>query len=292
MDRITFLTTLFTLIDDWLTDRRVRQRGPAPILHDSEVLTIEIAGAFFGLDTDTGIYRHFRRFYAACFPRLRTVDRTTFVRQSANLWSVKDALWRSLLARTDHDPAHSLIDSCPIPVCRFARVPHSKRLREYSTYGKDEAAQQIYYGMRLHARLCWPGVIVAFALVPADQGDLPVATDTLVPGIGGWVLADRNYANAWQQARWRERGLHLLAPPKHRSRERRPWPRGLVHQRRRIETVFSQLVERYQVKRVRAHDLWHLASRLLRCVLSHTCAILLCQQTGLPPLQFDRLLTD
>jgi hypothetical protein len=36
----------------------------------------------------------------------------------------------------------------------------------------------------------------------------------------------------------------------HRSRERRPWPQGLVHKQRRIETVFSQLVQRYQVKRV------------------------------------------
>jgi Transposase DDE domain len=271
MDRITFLITLFCLIDDWLKDRRVRQRGPAPALHDSEVLTIEIAGAFFGIDTDAGITLHFRRCYAALFPRLLQVDRTTFVRQSANLWKVKEALWQHLLTQIDYDPALSLIDSCPIPVCRFARVPHSRRLREYSAYGKDEAAQQVYYGMRLHARLCWPGVIVGFALAPADAGDLPVATDALLPGVDGWVLADRNYANAWQQTQW---------------------PRALVHKRRRIETVFSQLVQRYQVKRVWAHDLWHLASRWLRCILSHTCAMLLCQQTGLPPLQFDRLLTD
>jgi hypothetical protein len=292
MDRTTFLIALFCRIDDWLSDRRIRQRGPAPILHDSEVLTIELAGAFFGLDTDKGIVAHFRHHYPHLFPRFVHVDRTTFARQSANLWLVKEALWRHLLTEIDHDPALSLIDSCPLPVCRFARVRHSRRLREVSAYGKDEAAQQIYYGMRVHARLCWPGVLVAFALTPADAGDLPVATEALLPGVGGWVLADRNYANAWQQTRWRECGLHVLAPPKHRSRERRPWPRALVQQRRRIETVFSQLVGRYQVKRVWAHDLWHVASRWLRCVVSHTFAILLCQQVGLPPLQFDKLLTD
>jgi hypothetical protein len=292
MDRITFLISPFCRIDDWLAGQRVRRRGPAPLLYDSEVLTIEVAGAFFGLDTDEGIVAHFRRAYPHLFPRLAQVDRTTFVRQAANLWKVKEALWQHLLTGIDHDPALSLIDSCPIPVCRFARVPHSRRLREVSAYGKDDAAQQVYYGMRLHARLCWPGVIVAFALTPADAGDLPVATDALLPGVGGWVLADRNYASAWQQAQWQGRGLHILAPPKHRSRERRAWPRALVHKRRRIETVFSQLVMRYQVKRVWAHDLWHLASRWLRCVVSHTFAILCCQQAGLPPLQFDRLLTD
>ncbi len=39
MDRTTFLIAVFCLIDDWLVGQRVRQRGPAPILHDSEVLT-------------------------------------------------------------------------------------------------------------------------------------------------------------------------------------------------------------------------------------------------------------
>jgi excisionase family DNA binding protein len=55
--------------------------------------------------------------------------------------------------------------------------------------------------------------------------------------------------------------------------------------RYRIDTVFSQLTERYCVKRVWTRDLWHLASRLLRKVLSHTAAFLLNYQMGLPPLQ-------
>jgi hypothetical protein len=45
--------------------------------------------------------------------------------------------------------------------------------------------------------------------------------------------------------------------------------------RYRIDTVFSQLTERYSVKRVWARDLRHLASRLLCKVLSHTVAFLL-----------------
>jgi len=52
------------------------------------------------------------------------------------------------------------------------------------------------------------------------------------------------------------------------------------------------LVERYQIKRVWARDAWHLWARWLRTVVSHTIAVLLCQVHGLPPLQFDTLLTD
>lgn len=292
MDRITFLITLFCLIDDWLAARRVRQRGPAPILRDSEALTVEVAGAFFGLDTDEAIYLHFRRFYADLFPRLGRVDRTTFARQAANLWKVKEALWQHLLARIDHDPALSIIDSCPLPACRFARSQRCRRLREYSAYGYDDVSHQVYYGLRLHLRLCWPGVIVACALVPANEPDLPVATEALLPDTAGWVLADRNYQSAWQPHPWSAPEVRPLIPPKHRKHETRPWPRSLVHKRRRIETVFSQLVQRYRTKCMWARDLWHLSARWLRCILSHTVAVLLCQRAGLPPLQFHRLLTD
>jgi hypothetical protein len=60
--------------------------------------------------------------------------------------------------------------------------------------------------------------------------------------------------------------------------------------RRRIETVLAQLAERYHAKRVRARDRWHLTARWLRKVLSHTMAVLLCQQHELPPLSFAALL--
>ncbi len=292
MDRITLLIRVFCLIEDWLSGQRVRQRGPTPTLYDSEVLTIEVAGAFFGLDTDEGIVAHFRRCYPHLFPRLMRVDRTTFVRQSANLWRIKEALWRHLLTRVDHDPAFSIIDSCPIPVCRFARSQRCRRLRDYAAYGYDDVSHQVYYGMRLHLRICWPGVVVAFALAPANEADLPVATEALLPDMTGWVLADRNYRSAWQPHPWERADISPLIPPKHRKGEPVAWPRDLVHKRRRIETVLSQLVERYRAKRLWARDIWHLAGRWLRCVLSHTIAILLCQRSGLPPLQFDRLLTD
>lgn len=59
--------------------------------------------------------------------------------------------------------------------------------------------------------------------------------------------------------------------------------------RRRIETVLSQLVERFHLARVWTRDRWHLSARVLRKVLSHTTAVLLCVAAGLDPLTFDAL---
>jgi hypothetical protein len=62
--------------------------------------------------------------------------------------------------------------------------------------------------------------------------------------------------------------------------------------RRRIETVIGQLTERYHAKRVWARDAWHLWSRWLRKLLSHTLAAFLYQRAGLGSLRFADLITS
>ena len=84
MDLETFIVAVFCLVDDFVRElcrgRKLRQRGPAPVLADSEVLTVEIVGAFLGVDTDRGLHAYFRHHFGHLFPGLREVHRTTFVR--------------------------------------------------------------------------------------------------------------------------------------------------------------------------------------------------------------------
>ncbi len=108
MDLDTFIVAVFCTIDDELralaTRERWRARGPRPRLADSEVLTQEVVGEYLGIDTDRGLYAYFRRHYGAWFPALGRVHRTTFVRQAANLWAVKERLWQQILRRVPHEP--------------------------------------------------------------------------------------------------------------------------------------------------------------------------------------------
>ena len=133
------------LIDEWLAGRRLRQRGPAPVLADSEVLTIECVGEFFGIDTDKGLYEHFRRHWGDWFPALGRIHRTTFVRQAAKLWAVKAQLRQQLLGQIGFDPQVSILDSFPMPVCRFGRAYRCRRLAGLAAFGRDEGAKQTYY---------------------------------------------------------------------------------------------------------------------------------------------------
>ena len=290
MDLSTFVVAVFCLIDDRLKGRRVRQRGPSPKLSDTEVLTIEIVGEFLGMDTDKGIYLFFRRHYAEWFPALCEVHRTTFARQAANLWKVKEHLWQDLVALVPHDPSFSICDSMPLPACLFARAYRCSRFRGEAAFGKDTLLKQTFYGFRVHVRLCWPGVITRLSVAPANAHELSVLPE-LTEGTFGFLIGDRNYHSPKTREELVGMGIELLAP--YSSKKRDPTPKKsafLSRLRYRIDTVFSQLTERYCVKRVWARDLWHLASRLLRKVLSHTVAFLLNHQMGNPPLQLSKLL--
>ena len=294
MDLSTLIVAVFCLIDDRLRDfGRLRARGPAPTLADSEVLTIEVVGEFLGLDEDTELFAYFRRHYAHYFPDLLRVHRTTFSRQAANLWKVKERLWQELLADTPHDPGFALADSFPLPACLFARAYRCRRFRGEAAFGKDTLLRQTFYGFRVHVRVCWPGLITRFSVAPANAHELSVVPE-LVEDTRRIAVGDRNYwSPETKEELAKSGGVELLAP--YRSKKRDPTPRRsafLSRLRYRIDTVFSQLTGRYSIKRVWAKDLWHLASRLLRKVLSHTIAFLLNHQLGNPPLQLSKLLVQ
>ena len=291
MDLSTFIVAVFCLIDDQLEGSgRLRRCGPAPRLADSELLTIEAVGEFLGLDNDEAIFRYFREHYGEWFPALRKVHRTTFARQAANLWTVKESVWQGLLSRIPHDPAFALCDSMPLPACLFARAYRCRRFRGEAAFGKDTLLKQTFYGFRVHLRVCWPGVITRLSVAPANVHELSVLPE-LVESTSGLIIGDRNYHSPKAKEELWRMGIELLAPYSFKKRD--PTPRKsafLSRLRYRIDTVFSQLTGRYCVKRVWARDLWHLASRLLRKVLSHTVAFLLNCRLGNRPLQLAKLL--
>ena len=143
MDLSTFIVAVLCLIDDRLKGRRIRQRGPAPKLSDAEVRTMEIVGEFLELDTDKAIFLFFRRHYGEWFPALDEVHRSTFARQAANLWKVKERLWQELLALAPHDPPSPSATRCPCrPACSPALTDASvfaeKRLSARTRYSPSD----------------------------------------------------------------------------------------------------------------------------------------------------------
>lgn len=296
MDLDTFIIAVFCLVDEAIprvtAGRRLRERGPAPTLADSEVLTMEVVGEYLGLVQDSALFAYFRQHYAHFFPTLSRLHRTTFVRQAANLWWLKERLWQEVLTQVPHDEHFAIIDSFPVPVCQFARAHRCRRFRAEAAYGKDTLVRQTFYGLRVHVRLEWPGLITRFVIAAANVHELS-ALPALTEATQGTLVGDRNYWSPKVAAEWQQHGVDLLAPYRTAKRDPHPrWSARLSRVRYRIDTVFGQLVDRCAVKRLWARDLWHLSNRLLRKVLMHTLAVLLNVELGNPPLQLARVVAS
>src|SRR5437879_850011 len=112
MDLDDFIIAVFCLVDEAVPrvteGRRLRQRGRQPVLADSEVITMEVVGEYLGLEQDSLLFASFRRHYPHFFPALRALHRTTFVRQAANLWRLKERLWQHVLGQVPHDPTFAI----------------------------------------------------------------------------------------------------------------------------------------------------------------------------------------
>lgn len=148
----------------------------------------------------------------------------------------------------------------------------------------------------MHVRLCWPGsrcrsqTCPYFGVVPANICEPKVAPG-LVEGTHGILVGDRGFWDPSLKEELRPDVASGQAP--FIAAICHPWPERsafLSGIRYRIDTVFSQLVERFKDKRVWAKDTWHLLSRLLGKVLSHTLAFLLNQTQGTQPLHLSKLL--
>jgi len=286
------LLVVFCLIDDVMKALdlgRLRRRGFAPRLADSEVITIEVVGEFLGLDADRELFRHFRAYHTAEFPALARVSRTTFARQAANLWRVKHLLQSRLADWLSGDDPRWLVDSLPIDACQFARATFCRRFAGTADYGYDHLRKRTYYGFRLHLRTSRAGVIEAFLVTSARVADAAVPP-ALGPPPGSVGIGDRGYYNPAMRRRLEADGVTLHAPYYHRSRDPDPRrSRRLASVRYRIETVGSQLTVRYRIKQTRARDEWHLIHRIIRKILSHTVMICIDVQETNPALSFDWL---
>jgi hypothetical protein len=287
-----FIVNVFCETDDFMKKffpkRTLRRRGPTPQMADSEVLTMEIVGEILGFDTDKNIFEFFKRFYSHYFPKLSC--RVGFLRQAANLWAVKQQLFKHMAQ--DFSDTVVVLDSLPVPVCRFARARRSKLFRGLARYGK-ELGCQTFYGFRLHLKINSFGMIQSFDLAPANVHDLHMVGE-LTAGDSGLLLADRAYlSEPLKQQLLDQQALELSVPTKYGrptdldARQLRIRKRI----RRLIETVGSQLCHHLHIKKIWARDLWHLTNRIYRKILAHTFCVLFCLREGLSPLSFKKLIT-
>lgn len=290
-----FIIAVYCCIDDRLKKEfpasTYRSRGFDPKLCDSEIITMEVVGEFLGMDQDKQIWMYFSRHWKHWFPNLG--HRTTFARQAANLWKIKQCL-QEYLAREmgAFDDSVHVIDGFPIPVCLFARARRKSCFKGVAGYGKCVSKKSVYFGFKGHLVISLSGIISNFILTPGNVEEHQVAEEVTF-SVKGLVIGDKGLIGAKLKERLLCNGIDLETPLKKNMKENRPseFVSRLKILRRKIETVIGQLTERFHIAKVWAHDIWHATSRIARKLLAHMIGVFLNKQLGRSLIRFEGLVT-
>jgi len=289
-----FIIYVYCYIDDiylQIVQKPLRHAGFQPKLTDSEVITMEIVGEFIGKDQDKQIWQYFKTYWSDYFPALGS--RANFAKQSSNLWNVKQHILHTLSKSLNafNDPIH-LVDGFPMPVCRITRAVRSQCFDREAGYGYCAAKDENYYGFEGHLIVDFNGVITGYTFAPANIDERDVLWD-MIDGLYGLLIGDKGYIRPVLEIGLKEQGIDLQVPLRKNMTETRDptFVHQLMSVRRLVETVIGQLVDRFNIEKVWARDLWHLTNRFVRKLLSHTVGVFLNRLLGRESLQFDGLIS-
>lgn len=269
--------------------------GPRSACSDSEVITLTVVAELLGLDEEVAFLAYLARHHRALFPHLP--ERSRYNRRRRQLIEVtnriRGGLMQALLPHLlPEERELCVIDSLPVPVVGFHHARSDHRWYGEAAYGHVASKQQTIYGDKLHLLITHSGLILDFALVPANRTDGTLTEQLLIDKARLTVLGDKGYLNSPLQDALAVRNDVILLTPK-RQNQRAPLPatltRALAHFRQIIETVNSQLVGQLQLQRNHAKSLSGLCARVQAKLTAHTMGLYLNRLLSQPLLALKPL---
>jgi len=269
-----FFLVTYVIIDDIyqeVTPAYIKNRRNIgySILSDSEIITISIVGELLSIDSENAWFNFCRKNLKDLFPKF--CHRSRYNRTRRNLHAVIDEIRKALThkfgASTD---LYRIVDSIPIPVCKFGRAVFHKAFKGLATYGRSPSKKETYLGFKLHMLSTLDGYITDFVLTDASKDDRQVVWELVSSYRSITILGDKGYISKKLATELKSlNDINLLYMKKNNSKSQYPKPlRQLIFKlRKRIETSFSQLTEQLNINRVKTKSLWGLITRLRTKIL-------------------------
>ena len=183
----TFLTTLYTIVDDWYQQHGPRllpsKVGKKPLFSDSEVMTLSLAQHWLGVPDEGEFLRLVRNNFLPLFPRL--VSQSQFNRRARCLCWVINALRQHLIEKMGITQSHHLksacylIDRTPVHLRHWRRFGQGHLRLPEAALGYCASKKETYYGFRLLALTTLDGIFVGWDLFAANLDEREAAQDLL-----------------------------------------------------------------------------------------------------------------
>ena len=273
---------VYVLVDDAIGCRAIAiapRPGPAPACSDAELLAIALVRHLLGRRSEAGFLAEVARDWGHLFPRLPHQSEAN--RRTRWLWGAFEQLRATLAARLPEDDCQQ-VDTPALPVRHPSRVRGPDGWTGpgnglAARFGRDAAHAEWFYGFRLAVKTG-----LGSRIVPAAVSEREVAAELLEAGPAPRdVLADKGFSGRAFAAAQAARGTAVLVPPDRKQRAAMPpvLLKVIAEWRNRIETTFSEITDRMELARHRAHTFWGLLTRTAPTIAAHTL-LLTCLTEG------------
>lgn len=311
----TFLVALYTIIDDLyqahVAEAARHRPGVAPVVSDSEVLTLAVCAQWYGR-SESGFLRYVDRHWRRYFPR--QLEQSAFNRRVRGLHGVLTMLVPRVAAALGAVGApYQVVDGVGVPLARRTRGQRHRQFANEAAIGRGGVDKDWYYGCKALLRCTDQGLITGFVVGPASTeerwladalmcwsvaahaqpwgpDDLPPAhrnkgrfrgpTGPLWPRLGAGdptavpIIADAGFKGAVWSAHWRaDYGATVLTADTYHGDQVAAARRQHHAWRQIIETVNNSLEHTLHLLFPAAHSWWGLRARLAAKFLAHNLGI-------------------
>lgn len=242
-------------VPDNVKNRRNKERAK---MNDVEIISIQLLIECIGKSQNSG-YLYLKANHNEL---VNYVERSRFNRLVRSLFTVIKMIRKKIPKNKNCEC--KIVDSFPLIVNKFGRAYFGRRLREYSSYGYCASKKEKYYGLKVHTITDLNGNPIDYLLTKANVDDRDALYELSEMVDIDILFGDKGYVGKVSEELKQEKGISLYALKRGNSKNPLPKPfRNLISKlRRRIETTFNQLIEHFNIERVRTNTILGLSTML------------------------------
>jgi hypothetical protein len=241
----------------------------APRLKDLELISLALTAEFMGIDSENHLFRHIPNTIKC------KIERSVYNRRKRRLASKINEIRMKLARSFNEYEKFFIIDSMPVEVCKLSRSYTSKICKDaeycYPNRGFCASQQMHFYGYKLHAVCSINGVFQSIDLSPASVHDIHYLKDIREQLSDCTLLGDKGYLSSEIQIDlFNYANIELETPKRVNQKDYRPQFYLFKKQRKRIETLFSQLCDQFMIRRNYAKSFEGFKTRILAKITALT----------------------
>jgi hypothetical protein len=263
-----------SVLSNCLIDGNIKVYRHPPKMTDLEIITLSICQEALAIDSENFFWSKLKTDYSKDFPNLIHITRYNHRRKYLNGYVQKVNV--ALASILNEGENAYIVDSMPVPICKNSRENSLKICKENFETAPDKGYsavnKQYFIGYKLHLVISIRGVYSSMDLSKASVHDLKYLTDIKHSGLNNCLLlGDRGYLSSSQQIDlFNYAKIDLQTPKRSNQKDYEEYAPIFKHNRKRIETIFSQLTDHLLMKRNYAKRFLGLSTRTISKITAVT----------------------